>query len=82
MIRLHSLDDERTLGSYFMEGMEGLGACLHVVVNRIGSATDINGPRFLVRPARNFVTVLIMVRENSHSVSRIHYFRWWNSVGE
>lgn len=74
-----------------MEGMEGLRACLHTVVNRIGSATDINrigsatdinGPRFLVRPARNVVTFLKMLRQNSHNVTRIQYFRWWNSGGE
>jgi hypothetical protein len=37
-------------GSYVMEDMEGLRACLHVAANRIVSVTDINGPRLLVRP--------------------------------
>ena len=82
MIRHHSLAEERTSGFYFMEGMEELRACLHVAANRIGSATDIIGPRFLVRPARNVVTMLTMLGHNSHSVSRIQYFRWWNSGGE
>jgi hypothetical protein len=67
--------------SYFMENLEGLIACLHVEANRISSAIDINGPRFLVRPARNVVTILKMLRQNSHCVSKIQYFRWWNSGG-
>jgi len=82
MIRHHSQAEERTPGSYFMGGIEGLRACLHVAANRMGSATDINGPRFLVRPARNVVTTLTMLGQNSHSVSRIQSFRWWNSGGE
>jgi hypothetical protein len=64
------------------EGIERLRTSLHVVANRTGSATDINGHRFLVRPARNVVTILTMLRQNSHNVLRIQYFRWWNSGGQ